>query len=127
MSFEKFEGMSSQLVPKVSIRSNGNIGFSSGAVNKFDLTKSKFCRLYFDRDGYRIGFEFINNEEQGITARVFRRELDCFIRAKPFLEYYSINFAETKVFMASRDTSTGYLVIDLKNPLYIRGARKKKV
>jgi len=28
--------------------------------------------------------------------------------------------------MAKRDTSTGYIVIDLKNPLYTRGEKKKK-
>jgi len=72
-----FEGMKIKHMPKVSIRANGNIGFSSGAVDKFDLRNSTYCRLYMDRDAYKIGFEFTNTEEENVTAKVFSRQMDC--------------------------------------------------
>jgi len=127
MGFEIFNKMQDSFRAKVSIRSNGNIGFSKGARNKFRLIDKKFCKLYYDRDTERIGVEFTNEENANVTTRVFERQMDAFIRAKPFLNYYSIDYSSTKVYLAEKDESTGYIIIDLRDPLYesSRGKRKK--
>lgn len=128
MPWELFDKVDKSFVPKISIRNNGNIGISSGAVNKFELAKKKCCKLYFDRDTNRIGIEFLEYEGNASTIKVARRGQDTLIVARPFLAFYEINYTETKIYIGEQDEKSGFIVIDLKKSLYTstRGKRKKE-
>ena len=127
MGYELFDKMTRSFTAKISIRRNGQIGFSKGAVNKFGLQGQRFCKLYYDSDRCLVGFEFTNDERPNVTAKVVEREQDMFILGKPFLSYYNIDFRVTRVYMAEKDEESSLLFIDLNKPSYeSKRAEKKK-
>lgn len=127
MGFELFEGMKKTLPAKISVRTNGQIGFSKGTMSMFKLSEREHCKLYFDGEKNRVGFEFTDEAQPNVTARLIRRGEDTFISGRPFLNYYNIDISKTRVYAAERDIETGFIVIRLSDPKYesTRGKRKK--
>jgi len=125
MAFEIFDKVQRKVIPKVSLRKNGSIGFSSGAVNTLKLQDYSYCKMYYDRETERIGFEFTNEEHPSVTFKVQKRQQDFFLFAKSFLHFYGIDLTRTRVFLGVKDPDTGYIVIDLKSPYYIRKSNKQ--
>ena len=126
MGFELFDKMSHSFKPKVSIRRNGNIGFSKGAAEKYELREKKFCKLYYDQEKKYVGFEFTDKEQPDVTTRVSPSGSGISIAATSFLNYYSIDFNETKVFTPEQDTNTMFIIIKLAEPSYTSKRGKKK-
>lgn len=127
MAFELFDKMTRSFAGKVSIRKNGNIGFSKGAVEKFGLRDADYCKLYYDSEKKHIGFEFTNHEQPDVTARVSQSGAGISIPASSFLNYYGINYSSTMVYTAEKDANTMFIIIKLKEPRYEsqRGKTKK--
>lgn len=122
MPFVRFEKVGSSFRPKVSLRTNGQIGFSQGAVTKFNISDFRFCQIYFDKEMQKIGLLF-TNEDDGMVSNVFNKKNNCYIAAKTFLDYYDIDYSGTKSFLAFMDKETGFVIIDLNNP---QKSRKRK-
>ncbi|PJA29779.1 MAG: hypothetical protein CO189_01450 [candidate division Zixibacteria bacterium CG_4_9_14_3_um_filter_46_8] len=127
MSFELFDKIGKTFSAKISIRSNGNIGFSKGAINKYNLAEKAHCRLYYDQERNLVGFKFVKDEEKDITTRLIRRGADMIISARSFLTYYGIDFEQTKAYIAQKDEENDLIFIDLNKAKYesTRGRRKK--
>ena len=127
MGFELFDKMSRTFSAKVSIRRNGNIGFSKGAAEKFGLRDKCYCKLYYDPERKHIGFEFTDKEQPDVTARVSKSGAGISIPASSFLNYYGINYSSTMVYTAEKDANTMFIIIKLKEPRYEsqRGKMKK--
>lgn len=127
MAWELFDKMTRSFALKISIRNNGMMGFNRGTVAKWNLKDKSYCKLYYDASNQYVGFEFSNEEQPKVTAKLVHRGEDTFINAKSFLRHYEIDFEQTSVFLAQRDTAGGFIFIDLKNPEYVstRGKRKK--
>ena len=51
MAFEKFTQTGKSYRPKISIRSNGQIGFNFGCIEKFSLEKYKYAVFGLHRAG----------------------------------------------------------------------------
>lgn len=116
MSFELFNYMNKTITPKISIRKDGNIGFSHRVVDDFNLRNNVFCELYFDEDRNCIGFKFTNNESVGITIRIIKRKIDVCIIAKRFLDYYDIDYQKTRAYLGQVSEEEGLIYIDLNKP-----------
>jgi len=125
MGFELFDKMSRSFKAKISIRNNGNIGFGKGAVNKFNLTGQNYCKLYYDTNRKYIGFEFVEKDVPGVTAKVVSRGLDMFVSVRSFLNYYNIKFDKTRVYQGQMDEESRMIFIDLTKPEY-ESKRKTK-
>ena len=115
MAFKRFAKIGRSFAAKVSIRTNGQIGFSQGSVKKFNIGDYKYCQIYFDEQLNKIGLLF-TKENDGMCANVFNKRNNCYIAAKTFFDYYDISYAKTKSFIVSKDEETGFIIIDLNRP-----------
>ena len=127
MTWKRFENFGESFSPKISIRATGHIGFSAGAVNKYELKKYEWCELHYDNEKKLVGFKFSNEEHTGITTRLIKRNMDCFIAAKPFLDYFGIDYKPTRSYSGEPDENSNFIIIDLNRPLIIHGRGKKKI
>lgn len=110
MAFEKFVEVGKSFKPRISIRSNGQFGFTTGAINKFKLRDFKYAVLFFDRDTQKIGIMPTNNEEEG-ACRIVIRSTNAFISARAFLDYYGIDYLKTKRYDAEWAEGEGMIII----------------
>lgn len=116
MTFERFTKIGGSYSPKISIRTNGQLGFSQGAVKKFDMKKYGFCQLYFDQTNKKIGLR-LSNEDDGSVSRLYVRENNCFVSAKTFMDYYDLAYDKTQSFIAYKDPDEDLIIIDLNKPM----------
>ena len=101
MAFERFTLAGRGFQPKVSIRTNGQIGFNNGAIIRFNLDKYKYVILFYDKQSKMIGIKPTNDaNEEGICKLRIRKSAGA-IGARSFLDYYQINHAKTIRYGAS--------------------------
>lgn len=113
MPFERFTETGKSYRPRISIRANGQIGFSFGAIKKFSLAKYKFVVLFFDKENSKIGIKLTNSEEDGI-CKLQVRQLNAAISAKAFFDYYSIDYTKTKRYDAVWDEKEQMIIVSIK-------------
>lgn len=113
MSFERFVKTGKSYRPRISIRANGQFGFTSGAIEKFQLNQYKYAVLFYDKENSKIGIKLTNNEENGILKLQIRAS-NAFLSAKPFLDYYDIDHNKTKRYDALWDADEEMVVISLR-------------
>lgn len=123
MGFERFENAGKSFKPKVSIRSNGHMGFTQGAVERFGLRKFAYCVMFYDRAERKVGVEFTNSEQPGITLKVNSRSTDCFVSIRGFLDYYNIDYSVTRSYGGEKQEGSEMIVIDLNSPIAERKPR----
>lgn len=114
MAFERFIKTGRSSLPKVSIWSRGQIGFSLGAINKYDLDKFSHVVLLYDKEDEKVGFMFTNNEHEEGAVKLSVRKTGATVGAKPFLDYYEIDFSETRRYDMKYHKEQNLYVIDLK-------------
>ena len=125
LNFEKFEHAGGRFTAKASIRSNGSIGLSQGAVLKFKLTDGEwFANLFYDKVEKVIGIKPTQDAgEPGVTKIITRStpgangqtSYTSFISAKSFLEYYDISVPkESRSFPIEWNDEYKMLLINLK-------------
>lgn len=112
MAFERFTRTGKSYKPKISIRSNGQMGFNQGAIKKFELGNFQYVILFFDNVNQRIGFKLTNEEEEGICKLKVRKS-NASVSAKAFLDYYSIDYSKTRRLEAMQDEKEEMIVISL--------------
>lgn len=123
MPFEKFvDAGRRSYKSKISIRKTGVIGFSSGAVEKFQLQKYKFVTLYYDRQGGLVGIQPTENEEQGASHAINFGEaaksgsISASVSATKFLEKYGILPKHKNLRLeAEWDKDQGMMLINLED------------
>lgn len=127
--FEKFHAVGGSYEPKLSIRSNGAIGFSQGALHRFQLLNSDwFVCLYYDRRSAVVGIEPIQEEGPGclrlikrsIKGKDGRDSVNAFVSAKSFLDYFGIDYRQTRSFRAHFDEATKKIVFNVGQPDHLR-------
>ncbi len=114
MAFEKFTAVGKSFAPKLSIRSNGQIGFNFGAIEKYGLEKFTHVVLFYDKEARKIGVRITKNkdEEGACTLRV--RNGNATIGAKSFLDFYSIPYTKTARFETVWDQKEEMIIASLK-------------
>ncbi len=124
--FEKFEGVGNSYFPKISIRANGTLGLSQGALNRFGLVEGDWwVQLLFDRENRVIGLEPSNEEGTGriklnkkhmVAGDGGKESINAWISAKAFLDYYGIDYDKTQSYVAKRDEPEKIIYIKLDQP-----------
>ena len=121
--FETFTSIGSSFASKVSVRRNGTIGFSQGALMKFGLDKGKwFAVLKYDKSAKVIGIHLTQNEiEPGaikiqcreIPGRAGKKNLAGQISARAFLDYFGIEYSDrSRAYVPVKDGD--HIIVDLK-------------
>lgn len=131
-NFEKFEGVGNSYFPKISIRSNGTLGISQGALNRFELAEGDWwIQLLFDRKNRVIGLEPSNEEGSGRIklnkkhmTHDGKESINAWISAKAFLDYYAIPYSKTQSYVAKRNDSEKIIYIELDQPRNATAAPK---
>ncbi|MBI5074499.1 MAG: hypothetical protein HZB62_04950 [Nitrospirae bacterium] len=112
MAFEKFIKKGTASAAKVSIRKNGTIGFTSGAITMFELEKYKFAVFYYDKADKKIGIKLTSDKEEG-SYKLQLKKSAGFIAAVAFLNYYGIDFSKKVNYTAEWDAKNKMIVISL--------------
>jgi len=113
MAFERFTKTGRSFVPKVSIWSRGQIGFSVGAVNRFKLEEYDYVVFMFDQDEKKIGFLFTTDENEEGAVKLNKRDTGVIVGAKSFLDYYDIDYSGTAQYTMRHDRENNLYVISL--------------
>jgi hypothetical protein len=95
MAFVKFTQTGQRFKPKISIWEGGQIGFTQGAIKRFNLDNFNFAILFYDSDSKKIGIKFTNdNNEEGVI-KFNHRKTGGVISGKAFLDFYGIDYSKT--------------------------------
>lgn len=125
-AFEKFTQTGGVFSPMISVRKDGALGISQGALRKFGLAEGeKYVVLHYDRTANAIGIEVVKDESEEGAIKLVKREaagrggqpsISASISARSFLEYYGINRSETTSYRAYKDENLGFIIVELNSP-----------
>lgn len=117
MAFERFTGGGRSYKARASIRKNGQIGLSQGAVQRFKLDRYPYVVLFYDKETERIGIKPTQNPEEPGAYRLNHKGSGADISGLAFLEYFGIDRDRSRRYEADWDDEQGMLVIDLEKPV----------
>lgn len=117
MAFERFEKPGERLSKKISVWKQGVIHISKGTMNAFALAGLKFCTLHYDREGGKVGLQFVGNANMPGAIKLSFRDVGAVIPAKSFLDFYGIRYNPSRQYFLEQDEASGLLVFDLGAPL----------
>lgn len=107
--FEKFVEVDSSFSAKVTVRQKtGQIGFNSGAINRFKIDNFSYSILYFDPTYRVVGIQLVDAEQPG-AIKISKKSSNTYITAKNFLDKYGINYENSHRHDLERDTDSGFL------------------
>jgi hypothetical protein len=121
-NFEKFTSVGRRFAPQISIRANGAIGISQGAIHQAAMTEPGdwYVFLHFDRSQKVLGIQPIRSGDEDGAIKVSIKTtpnkegggvaISAFVSAKSFLNFYSIPYAETTSFDAQWDPNHKMLI-----------------
>ncbi len=114
MSFERFTETNKSFISRISIRSNGQLGFSQGAIHKFNLSSFKFGILFYDKGEGKIGIQLSNDENEKGICKLQVRPQNASISAKAFLDFFDLPYSETKSYPAEWNEENKMIIFSLK-------------
>lgn len=92
MPFERFTQTGRSFKPKISIRSNSQIGLNCACITEFKLTDYKFAVLYYDKENKAIGIRLTNDKnEEGACKLRAREDSGASIAARSYIDYYKLH------------------------------------
>lgn len=121
-NFEKFTLVGKRYSPQISIRSNGAIGISQGAIHQAGMSEGDDWHviLHYDRAQQVLGVQPVKGDDEDGAIKVSIKStpnkdgrgtaISAFISAKSFLNYYRIPYDDTKSFEAKWDSQLGMLI-----------------
>jgi hypothetical protein len=121
-NFEKFTQIGRRYAAQVSIRSNGAIGISQGAIHQAGMAEGDDWHviLHYDKEQKVLGLQPVHGDtETGAIKLSIKRTpakdgngiaISAFISAKSFLNYYRISYSETESYDATWDAGEGMLI-----------------
>lgn len=126
-NFERFDQLGTSFVPKISLRTNGTIGVSQGALHKFSLIEGDwYVVLHYDKTARVIGIQPTKNPDETSAMRLVinrRKSVTAHISARSFLDYFDINYRTgTTPYLAKWDDEHKIIIVDLNKPMERREA-----
>lgn len=128
-NFEKFTKTGGSFAPVISLRKQGAIGLSQGALQHFKLTEGDwYVVLYFDKSANVLGIKPTSDKTEEGAIKLVKRtatspngktSISSSVAAKSFFEYYQISTDSTKTFRSSLDESSGLIIVNLNEPLRV--------
>ncbi|AJF08144.1 hypothetical protein [Geoalkalibacter subterraneus] len=117
MAFERWEKVGQTINNRVTIWKQGQINVSPGAVNLYGLDKAKTASLFFDPERRLIGLKFHDTLDEPHTVALSWRDKGGFgLGVKKFLDYYGIDYQQTRRYALHHNTEEDLFVIDLNAP-----------
>jgi hypothetical protein len=117
MAFERFEKPGERLSKKISVWKQGVIHVSKGTMNAFALAGLKFCTLHYDREGGKVGMQFVGNSNVPGAVKLSFRDVGAVIPAKSFFDFFEIKYNPSRQYILEQDQESGLLVFDLGMPV----------
>lgn len=90
MAFQRFIRTVRSFAPKVSIWSRGQIGFNTGATQKFSLNRFEYAVLFYDDEAKKIGIHLTNDAAEDGATKITKRPSGISISAKAFMQFYDL-------------------------------------
>jgi hypothetical protein len=119
--FERFTKVGGSFAAKMTIRKGGHLGWSQGAAKKFGVDGEGYYAVFYYHKGKQLmGIKITRNpEEEGAVKIQWRKQaggavIQCSIRS--FLDYYEIDYSETRSYVPELDEPTGLILLRLDNP-----------
>jgi hypothetical protein len=98
--FEKFTKQGRTFKPKISIRKRGQLGFNSGAINKFGLDKYNYAIMYISKERDKIAIKFTNDQDAEGAVKIMKRPGNFAFSGKAFFDCYDIEVETTRAYDA---------------------------
>lgn len=117
MAFERFTASGRSFKGRVSIRRNGQISLSHGAVQKFNLTDYSHAVLFYDKEEHLIGLKPTQDPEEPGAYKLHHQGMGASIAGLAFLDYYGIDYSHAQRYEARWDEEHEMVVIDLRTPI----------
>jgi len=124
--FEKFEAVGNSFEPRITLRANGSLGFSQGALNRFGLKEGDWwVVLYFDKNRRVIGIKpekdgtlkgVIPLVKRAVTSTSGKTSLNSFVSAKSFMDYHGIDYKKSSGFITEWYEPSQLILLDLNKP-----------
>ena len=93
--FEIFTEVGKSFRPKISIRKSGQVGFNTGAIERFGLEQYDNVVMLYNKESGKIAFRFVDNDNEPGAMRFMKRKGNYFISARSFMEKYNISYKKS--------------------------------
>lgn len=113
MPFERFTRVGARRGVKLSIRKNGQIGFSLAAMDTYNIPKYSYAVLFFDGERKLLGVRLTNEGNEEGAYKLQKRQGSSGFSAKAFLDHYHIDYSKTKKFKLFYDENEDMLIADI--------------
>lgn len=114
MGFVKFTESARSYKSRISVRVNGTIGFTSGAVKKFELRSYKSAILFYDKDTRSVGIKPTKEEKDEPGAHPINMgKTGAWISCRRFFDFFGISPTTTKRYDARWDDSNKMIVFQI--------------
>lgn len=111
--FQKFTEVDDSFAAKVTIRQRtGQLGFSSGSINRFGINDYKYIVLFFDNDNRVVGLSPEKENVEG-AIEIKHRPGNTYVTAKNFLDKFDIGYADSTRYELKKDRESGLLFFRL--------------
>lgn len=117
MAFQRFTASGRSFKARVSIRRNGQISLSQGAVQKFNLSEYPYVVLFYDKEEHLIGLKPTNDAEEPGAYKLNHKGIGASVAGLAFLDYYGIDYSRSQRYEARWDEQHEMVVIDLRSPI----------
>ncbi|WP_417375962.1 hypothetical protein [Gimesia maris] len=107
--FVKFVEVDDSFAARATIRQKtGQIGFNSGALNRFKIRDFEYVVLYFDADQRVVGLS-LESERVAGAIDIKKSKGNTYVRSKNFLDKYGIDYSESHRHELKQDDETKIL------------------
>ena len=117
MAFERFTASGRSFKGRVSIRRNGQISLSHGAVQKFNLADYSYAVLFYNKEESLIGLKPTQDPEEPGAYKLNLKGMGASIAGLAFLDYYGIDYSRSQRYEARWDEKHEMIVMDLHSPI----------
>lgn len=127
-TFERFTAAGKRYSPTISVRSNGALGISQGALHQAKMTEGTWhVVLFYDRANKALAVKPTQDPDEEGVIKLSVRKLDrdgedsalsAFVAAKSFFNFYGIPHTKTTSYKAEWDEQQKMLISVLHKPDY---------
>ena len=131
-TFERFEAVGSTFVPKMSVRQNGQVGISQGALRRFQLEDGTwYVVLFFDKGNNVVGIKPTRDADEPGATKIVKREvkskdggrnITAYFSAKSFQEFYALPYKDRiRLYEPVWDDGHAMIVLNLNEEKKTKG------
>ena len=108
-NWEPFTEIKASFAARVTVRQTGQLGFTRGALNSYEILKKEFAYLFFDQHRRAVGIRLSNDNGKGAIPINKKNPSNVHLRAKNFCDKYSITTDKARRYELKEDKKSGIL------------------